>query len=170
MDVTKAAITHSTTRPTSGQRNAITAAMPSMTATDGATPPRLGDLQVLADGEPVDAPQEVEGETGASIAVPPMTRRLELTYSVLGAGVQRPAAPPGRTTIRLAPAARSTFPDLRVVTDVEGATVLTLVCPEAPPDRRLCGVDRGTRWLTRPMRASRAAVVALVDLPEDSGV
>ena len=133
------------------------------------TGPRLLGVRVSADGLPVERIEVVADAEGLVVPLPTSATRLELTYEVVGAESRRPAAPATRVTLSLQPATRLTFDALPVVTALDTAVVLTVVCPDAPPKRRPCGIDRGDTWRTRRMPASQSAVVALVDLGPASG-
>ncbi|GAA1478342.1 hypothetical protein GCM10009623_27880 [Nocardioides aestuarii] len=128
------------------------------------TAPQLTDVRISADGERVPFAAGTIGEGGVAVRLPGGATRLELTYRVTGAGFHSDAAPAGRTSFSLRPATERTVSDLRVVTEVRGEGVLGVVCPEVPQAQRLCGVEGGRGWRTRPVPVSQSAVVALVDL------
>jgi hypothetical protein len=126
--------------------------------------PRLEDVQLSADGEPVQVPGTIEEATQVTLVWP--ATRIELRYTVVGATARSAPATPGRATVSLRPALSSTFGDLWVVVEVHGAEVHNLVCVDRPPEEQLCGADHGNGWLTQRLPVDSSAVVALVDLPE----
>lgn len=135
---------------------------PAPAGSDGT--PRLVDVQVSADGQPVPVPGTIEVATKVTLAVPATS--IELRYRVVGAAARSEPAPPGRATLSLRPALASTFRDGRVVVDVRGTDVHNLVCVDLRAPAQLCGVDRGDGWRTRRLPVASSAVIALVDLPD----
>lgn len=131
---------------------------------DATQAPQLLDVRVVADGVAVAVVDDVSDAAGETVRLPAPATRLEVTYELVGADVRSATAPPGRATLTLRPATHLTFADLAVVTELVGGGVLTLVCPDVPRQRRLCGLDEDTGWRTRPVPAPQSAVVALVDL------
>jgi hypothetical protein len=132
--------------------------------TDAGGTPRLADVQVSADGEPVPVPGTIEEAVEVALAGP--ATRIELRYRVVGAVARSEPATPGRATLSLRPALAATLASSRAVVEVHGAEVHNLVCVDRPRADQLCGVDRGDGWRTRRLPTASSAVVALVDLPE----
>lgn len=126
--------------------------------------PRLEDVQLFVDGEPVQVPATIEEATEIALARP--ATWIELRYLVVGATDRSAPAPTGRATVSLKPALSSTFGDLRAVVEVTGTEVHNLVCVDRPPEEQLCGVDHGDGWRTQRLPADSSAVIALVDLPD----
>ena len=137
-------------------------APPSHPLSDSA--PRLIDLRLVSDGIPVAGPGSVTS-AGLEVSLPSRSRRIRLSYWVVGAAAHSPQAPPGRVTMALGSTLRHDLPDLPVTTALSGVPILTLLCRDAPQDRQLCGLEKETGWRTTPLPAHRSAVVALADLP-----
>lgn len=129
--------------------------------------PRLVDVRLRAEGSSVRVAQVDAG--GTDVTLRPRATRLVLRYEVVGAATRDEQAPEGRAVLSLRPATAVSFATAPVVTRLEASTVHTLVCGDAPPAERLCGIDDGATWRTRPLPASQAAVVALVDLLDEIG-
>lgn len=126
---------------------------------------RLVDLQVTAGGYTVGVPWSGAIEDERELELPRPATRLELHYRVDDAAATSEAAPPGRATLSLRPAAAGALASSPTVVAVRGAVVHNLVCLDAPRERQLCGVGGRGGWHTRPVTAATSHVLALVDLP-----
>lgn len=138
-------------------------APPRLEDSDGAKV-QLVDLRVTADGVtvPVRWPGALEKQR---VRLPEPATVFVLRYRVFGADARDVAAPSGRATLSLRPAAYASFPALPAVVGLKGAVVHNLVCLDEPDDEQLCGVDGGSAWRTLPVPARTSRVLALVDLP-----
>jgi hypothetical protein len=127
--------------------------------------PRLEDVEVTADGRPVeDVPDTVEVTT-VVVLVQPATV-IELSYRVVGASARSKPATPGRATLSLRPALATTLTDSRTMIEVRGARVRTLTCVDLPPQQQRCGLAREGGWRTQRLDTASSSVLALVDLPD----
>ncbi|QBR92181.1 hypothetical protein [Nocardioides euryhalodurans] len=140
------------------------AAPPPVPDSEGPTA-RLVGLQVAADDSPVPVAWSGVVDQDRVLTLPQAATHLELRYRVVDADERSTSAPPGRATLSLRPAGSRALTSAPTVVEVHGAVVHTLVCVEAPKDRRLCGVDDPEGWHTEPVTAATSNVLALVDLP-----
>ncbi|MGH3346713.1 MAG: hypothetical protein ACRDO4_07005 [Nocardioides sp.] len=125
--------------------------------------PRLEDVQLSADGEPVKVPTTIEVTTVVVLDRP--ATLIELRYRVVGATARSKPATPGRATLSLRPALAPTLHNVRAVVAVRGTKVHNLVCVDLRSRAQLCGIKHRDGWRTRRLPIASAAVVALVDLP-----
>ena len=130
--------------------------------------PRLDDVELTVDGEPVALPDEVD--TIEVTTVVPLTEPgslVELRYRVVGvttpADQARKQAGRQLSVISLRPALGPMLGDMKAAVEVYGARVHELTCVDRWKRRRDCGVDLDDGWRTRPMPATKSAVLVVVD-------
>ncbi len=135
-------------------------------AVAGALPPgpRITDLEVLADGNPL--PEQADSlSAGGRVLLPDAPLAVELRYRLVGAATVSTPSAPGRALALLPPiAADDSLSTLPVVVEVDGPGVRNLVCPGLTTDDQLCGREGLSGWRTVSLPPRVTAVLAQLDL------
>lgn len=151
-----------------GSSTGLGLALPSMVGVRRSALPlgvRIDDLQVYADGRPVDAPRD-SLTTGGRLLLPSAPLAVELRYRLVGAVIESTPSTPGRALLILPPiASDDSLSRLPVVVEVIGTNVRNLVCPGLAPSDQLCGRQTPTGWRTISLPPRVTAVLAQLDLP-----